>query len=95
MSFRVYKPKGLDRVKAVQVTKDNMESLAELLMGRVSNLDLVARGDKAVKGIDFPTLEGNKHAAMGFWIIRKDGNAFEIMDDSKFQESYEVARNTN
>lgn len=95
--FRVYKPKGHERVKADQVTKENAQDLANSLFGRVVRKDTNNRdekGDIVVTGIEFPTLDGVKGVDLDWWIIRKEDNTFETMSDEQFRKSYEVARNT-
>lgn len=91
MAFRVYKPKNLFRVKAEQVTKENVHEIASNLMGRVVFED---NTDNSVPGgIAVPTFDGVKTFTIGTWILRSDDNTLSGMTDVEFQKSYEVARN--
>lgn len=89
--FRVYKPKNVVRVKAVQVTKDNIQALADLLMGRVSIGD-----DPGMPAsfLQIPTFDGIKTAEVGQWVLRNEANELIIMDNVDFEKAYDVARNT-
>lgn len=89
--FRVYKPKNIVRVKAVQVTTQNIADLAQLLMGRVIR---VGDGDNPT-GISVATFDGVKDFPVGCWILRSDENELSSMTDEEFQGVYEVARNTS
>lgn len=85
--FRVYKPKGLFRIKAVQVTTDNIQEIATVHMGRV-----VVRNDEAV-GVDIPTLEGTKHFALSDWIVKTEDNRLDLVPAEEFDNTYELAVN--
>lgn len=92
--FRVYKikPKVAEKIKAVQVTKDTIVDLSNILLGRMVTAE--DSGKAVVTGLEFPTLSGPIYAPMTDWIIREEGNVFRVMSDAEFTENWEVARNT-
>jgi hypothetical protein len=85
--FRVYKPKGLFRIKAVQVTGDNVQEIAAMFMGRVS------LENDVLTGVDLPTLDGVKHFPLNDWIVRTESNSLKHITNEEFEETYEVAVN--
>src|ERR1051325_9341395 len=97
--FRVYKPKNFIKVRALQVTQQNVQDVAALLLGRVSEWDDNHPGDGSgsliVKGVEVPTFEGAKRFEIGSWIIRAEDNTLSKMTAKEFEDTYEVARNTD
>lgn len=92
--FLVYKPKGT-RVKADQITLDNVGDMARMLMGRVRKTQPDFEGVSSVLGIEYPTFEGIVRADVGSWIVQDTAGVFvQIMTDEEFTSAYERARNT-
>ena len=94
--FRVYKPKNLYKIRAVQVTAENVGEIATNLMGRVVlSEESVPRGETPPPiGVDVPTFEGVKRFNIGQWVIRSEDNSLTVMNHEDFDKTYEVARNT-
>lgn len=94
--FRVYKPKNFVKVRALQVTKENAQDVAALLLGRVALSDTHAPdGTRDVLGVDVPTFEQPMHFEVGSWVLRADDNTLSKMSAEEFDKTYEVARNTS
>lgn len=93
--FRVYKPKNFIKVRALQVTNDNVNDVAGLLLGRValSDTHVTAGFVPEVLGIDVPTFDGPLRFEVGSWIIRAEDNSLSKMTNEEFEKTYEVARN--
>jgi hypothetical protein len=87
--FRVYKPKNIVRVKAVQVTSENIQALADLLLGRVGTSVVYENQSN----LQIPTFDGAKTFEISQWILRDDDNQLSAMDNVDFTKAYEVARN--
>lgn len=92
--FRVYKikPKVTEKIKALQVTKQQAALIATSLSGRVK-METV-EGVTDASGVEFPTLDGVKFCPMGDWIVRHEDATFGIVEHTMFVENWEVARNT-
>ncbi len=94
--FKVYKPKG-DRVKAVQVTTDTLEEIAETLMGRLVWPE--PGGDQSLTtaiGVEIPTLDGNTLLRINMWVVRANGsNKVKFLTDEEFEQTYEPVRTVN
>lgn len=93
--YRVYKPKGLFRIKAVQVTVEKAGEIANNLSGRVTGDTQVRNelGHIVPTGIKVPTMDGVLEVPLNSWIVRKEDNSFEVMSNEDFEAKYEVAVN--
>lgn len=97
--FRVYKPKNFVKVRALQVTKENVNDVAGLLLGRVAfSQEPVIRGEAPTSGpeaigVDIPTFDGIMHFPIGEWVLRSEDNTLSRMSAGEFENTYEVARN--
>lgn len=90
--FRVYKPKNLFRLRAVQVTEKTLPEITSNLMGRVALSETDAEnGSPKVLGVDVPTFEGVKRFEVGTWIIKSEDNSLGKMSNDEFEKTYEVA----
>lgn len=87
--FRVYKPKNFIKVRALQVTAENIKDVAGLLLGRVKTEESLG----APTGIDVPTFDGPLRFEIGDWILRAEDNTLTKMSAEEFNNTYEVARN--
>ena len=95
--FRVYKPKNFVKVRALQVTKDNVNEVASLLLGRVKFSDEPVPRDGTKPepvGVDVPTFDEPLHFEIGSWVVRAEDNSLSKMTADEFDKTYEVARNT-
>lgn len=89
MAFRVYKPKNLFRVKAEQVTKDNLQEIAANLIGRITPFT----DDDDRLCVEVPTFDGIMRFEIDSWIVRNDDNSLRKLSNEEFEKTYEVARN--
>lgn len=98
--FLMYKPKG-DRVRAEQVTAENVADLAKLFNGRLIKEGYAAddytrepgqHADYKIAGFEYPTFEGIKKINLGEWVIQNDDGTYRKMSDKEFTERYEQAR---
>lgn len=100
--FRVYKPKNVVNIKAVQVQKETAQDIANLVMGRVvygepdapEGAVTTRDVERPVVGIEVPTFEGRLYIPLGDWLTRADDNTLGKMENTKFQKDYDVARKT-
>lgn len=102
--FKKFKPKGLQRIDAVQITTDTVVYLSGLFMGRLTE-EQVNLAESAVSpfpepqmkvtGFEYPTFEGIKWAVLGEWVIRLDNGGHQVMSDKEFQETFEPAYTTS
>lgn len=88
--FRAYKPRGFQRIRAVQVTLNRIEDLANTLMGEVTYGYDDDNGTH-VTGIKVPTLDGPMEFKIGTWVVRLENNRLKKMTDEAFQKEYELA----
>lgn len=92
MSFRMYKPKDIRRVKAALLTADNARDLARYLNGRV----VIPEGEQNPLGvptsIQVPTFDGVKSFDVGSWIVVDDDTMKQISNE-EFEATYDVAVN--
>lgn len=96
MRFLTYKPRPVtDKVKAIQVTPENIDEIAAEMYGEVIQDFQFEPTEPGLTVVALPTLQGPKHYEMGSWIIRNGNNTLGKMNDTVFNQTYEVARNTN
>jgi hypothetical protein len=94
MRFLTYKPRPVtDKVKAIQVTTENIGEIATEMFGEVITDFQFEPTSPEVTVVAIPTLKGAKHYEIGSWIVR-NGGALGHLTDAEFQKTYEVARNT-
>lgn len=99
--FRVYKPKNFVKVRALQVTAENVNDVAALLLGRVGEWpdenyagELPPTGIAPnIRGVEVATFDGVKRFEIGSWVIRAEDNSLSRMSPEEFDKTYEVARN--
>lgn len=75
-------------VDAVQVTEENMQSLAEWCQGDIRTTD---RGDKFIKvRVHNPLTERQTKAFVGDWVLYA-GKGYKVYTDKAFKTSFDVA----
>lgn len=79
-----YRPRGSE-VEAIQVTSQNVRSVAQWCGGRIVE---ESTDQKKELSIVVPTLEGNMRAREGDWVARSNSGAFTQFNSDYFDAEY-------
>lgn len=79
-------------VRAIQITEDNINEVANWCEGEVVDL----RGDGSIikeewrLSVRFQSLTGTEWAKIGWWIVRYDDNTFYPYPDDSFKRLFKI-----
>lgn len=77
------------RLEAVLLTADNIEKMVEWCGGRYVELGKPGDPSDVQKKIYYPTLDGNREAHVGDFLIRDKGR-FRTMKKAEFEKEYDI-----
>jgi hypothetical protein len=75
-------------VEAVQLSPDNIDEVADWCNGVVIKEQDAVDRDKFYVALNIPTLDGNRRASQGQYVVRGNGG-FKVMGQTMFESMYQ------